>query len=58
MNLIFSEIVNFKLIYKFVLLNMNILLNIYTTVMKCYRGAFNIAFEGSVSQNSDLGFSF
>ena len=37
---------------------MNILLNTYTTVMNFYRDAFNTAFEGSMSQNSDLGFSF
>ena len=36
-------------------LNMNISLNNYTSVMKFWRSALNIAPEGTVSQNFDLG---
>ena len=39
-------------------MNIDISLNIYTTVMKFWGGALNIALEGSVSQNIDLGFRF
>ena len=57
-NPIFQELWVLNQFFNFYFLNMDISLNIYTTVMKFEKGALNIALEGSVSQNFYLGLSF
>ena len=57
-NPIFRELWILNQFFNFYFLNMDISLNIYTTVMKFEKGALNNALEGTLSQNFDLGLSF